>query len=256
MEKEYNPFSLVGKTIVVTGASSGIGRQSAIECSKAGAKVVLIGRNEVRLNETYESLCGDGHIVKVCDLTDFEHLPQVVMDIVQECGPIDGVLNAAGISTTMPLKLMSAEKLDEFFKSNVYSAILLSREVCKLKHASKEGVSIVFYSSIMGCVGESGKSLYSMTKGALVSAVRSLAVEFAKRNIRFNAISPGAILTPINANLPHMSDPELRKQLEDKHLLGLGKTEDIAYASVYLLSDASRWVTGTNMIVDGGYTVR
>ena len=117
MEKEYNPFSLVGKTIVVTGASSGIGRQSAIECSKAGAKVVLIGRNEVRLNETYESLCGDGHIVKVCDLTDFEHLPQVVMDIVQECGPIDGVLNAAGISTTMPLKLMSAEKLDEFFKN-------------------------------------------------------------------------------------------------------------------------------------------
>ncbi len=256
MEKEYNPFSLSGKTIVITGASSGIGRQCAIECSKVGAKVVLIGRNKARLNGTYESLCGNGHIVKVCDLTDFERLPQVVSDIIQECGPIDGVLNAAGISTTLPLKLMSAEKLDEFFKSNVYSAILLSREICKLKHSSKNGVSIVFYSSIMGSVGDSGKSLYSMTKGALVSAVRSLAVEFAKRNIRFNAISPGAILTPINANLPHMADPELRKQLEEKHLLGLGQTEDVAYASIYLLSDASRWVTGTNMIVDGGYTVR
>ena len=256
MVKEYNPFSLAGKTVIVTGASSGIGRQCAIECSKAGAKVVLIGRNEERLNEAYAELQGEGHIVKVCDLTDFELLPQVVAEIVEVCGPIDGVLNCAGISTTLPLKLMNVEKLDEFFRSNVYSAVLLSREVCKLKNISKEGASVVFYSSIMGCVGDSGKSLYSMTKGALISAVRSLAVEFAKRNIRFNAVSPGAILTPINANLPHMSDPELRKQLEDKHLLGLGKTEDVAYASLYLLSDASRWVTGTNMVIDGGYTVR
>lgn len=256
MERAYNPFSLEGKLIVVTGASSGIGRQCAIECSRVGAKVVLIGRNELRLQETFSALQGEGHLVKACDLTNFELLPQLVSDIVSECGVIDGVLNCAGVSTTLPLKLMTTEKLDEFFKSNVYSAVLLSREVCKLKSVSKEGASIVFFSSIMGCVGESGKSLYSMTKGALVSAVRSLAVEFAKRNIRFNAISPGAILTPINENLPHMADPELRKQLEDKHLLGLGETADIAYASIYLLSDAARWVTGTNMVVDGGYTAR
>lgn len=256
MERAYNPFSLEGKLIVVTGASSGIGRQCAIECSRVGAKVVLIGRNELRLQETLEALQGEGHLVKACDLTNFECLPQLVSDIVSECGVIDGVLHCAGISTTLPLKLMTTEKLDEFFKSNVYSAVLLSREVCKLKSVSKEGASIVFFSSIMGCVGESGKSLYSMTKGALVSAVRSLAAEFAKRNIRFNAISPGAILTPINANLPHMADPELRKQLEEKHLLGLGETTDIAYASIYLLSDAARWVTGTNMVVDGGYTAR
>ena len=176
MEREYNPFSLVGKTVVVTGASSGIGRQCAIECSRAGAKLILIGRNEERLKETYDALEGEGHIVKACDLTNFEILPKVVADIVEKCGPIDGLLNCAGISTTLPLKLMTAEKLDEFFKSNVYSAILLSREVCKLKHISKDGASIVFYSSIMGSVGESGKSLYAMTKGALVSAVRSLSV--------------------------------------------------------------------------------
>lgn len=120
----------------------------------------------------------------------------------------------------------------------------------------KEGGSIVFFSSIMGCVGESGKSLYGMTKGALISAVRSLACEYARRNIRFNSVSPGAILTPINADLPHMADPDLRRQLEDKHLLGLGRTEDVSNACIYLLSDASRWVTGQNLIVDGGYTVR
>lgn len=108
----------------------------------------------------------------------------------------------------------------------------------------------------MGCVGESGKSLYSMTKGALISATRSLACEFAKRQIRVNCVSPGAILTPINENLPHMADPELRKRLEEKHLLGLGKTSDISYACIYLLSDAARWVTGHNLVVDGGYTAR
>ena len=105
-------------------------------------------------------------------------------------------------------------------------------------------------------VGENGKSLYSMTKGALLSAVRSLACEYARRKIRFNAISPGAILTSINQDLPHIKNPEARAALEDKHLLGLGKTTDIANACVYLLSDASRWVTGQNLVVDGGYTAR
>ena len=108
----------------------------------------------------------------------------------------------------------------------------------------------------MACVGESGKTLYSMTKGALLAAMRSLACELSKRSVVVNCISPGAIETPINAKLPHMSDPDQRKQLEDKHLLGLGRTEDIANGVVYLVSDASRWITGQNIIIDGGYTAR
>ena len=252
----YNPFSLENKVVVVTGASSGIGRQCAISCSAMGAKVVLIARNEERLNETLSQMHGEGHFIVPFDLTCFDDIKQCVKNIVEHCGPINGVLNCAGISTTLPLKLVSKEQLDKFFYTNVYSAIELSREVCRISNVSKEGASIVFFSSIMGCVGESGKSLYSMTKGALISATKSLACEFAHRNIRFNAVSPGAILTPINENLPHMKDPELRKDLEDKHLLGLGKTEDVANACIYLLSDASRWVTGTNMIVDGGYTAK
>lgn len=251
----FNPFSLRGKKIIVTGASSGIGRQCAIDCSRMGATVIMIARNEERLASALSQTEGEGHISFSVDLTDFQIIPNLVESIVAKVGKVDGLINCAGISTTLPLKLMSPEKLDEFFNANVYSAIELTREVVKLRNLNSDG-SIIFLSSVMGSVGESGKSLYSMTKGALVAAARSLACEYAKRHIRVNCISPGAILTPINEKLPHMSDLEQRKILEDKHLLGLGRTSDISSACIYLLSDASRWITGQNLIVDGGYTVR
>lgn len=251
-----NPFSLYGKTIVVTGASSGIGQQCAITCSQMGAKVVLLARNQQRLAETLSQMDGKGHLSVSFDLTDFDGLKKEVKEIVSEVGPVDGLVNCAGISTTLPLKLMDAQKMDEFFHTNVFSAIELTRYFCQMGNVRKEGASIIFLSSIMGIAGDNGKSLYSMTKGALLSAVRSLACEYAQRKIRFNAISPGAILTPINQDLPHMKNPEARAALEAKHLLGLGETSDIANACVYLLSDASRWVTGQNLIVDGGYLAR
>ena len=251
-----NPFSLEGKTIVVTGASSGIGQQCAITCSQMGAKVVLIARNEQRLAETLSQMDDKGHLSVPFDLTDFVGLKAKVKEIVSEVGSVDGLVNCAGVSTTLPLKLMDAQKMDEFFRTNVFSAIELTRHFCQMGNVRKEGASIIFLSSIMGMVGDNGKSLYSMTKGALLSAVRSLACEYARRTIRFNAISPGAILTPINQDLPHMKNPEARAALEAKHLLGLGETSDIANACVYLLSDASRWVTGQNLVVDGGYTTR
>lgn len=251
-----NPFSLEGKTILITGASSGIGAQCAIDCSKMGAKVVLVARNEQRLSETLSSLDGEGHLSISIDLTNFAELKDCVKSIVGQVGPINGLVNCAGISTTLPLKLMNAEKMDAFFHSNVFSAIELTRHFCQMGNVNKSGASIVFLSSIMALVGENGKSLYSMTKGALLSAVRSLACEYARRNIRFNCISPGAILTPINQDLPHMKDPDARAILEAKHLLGLGHTTDISNACIYLLSDASRWVTGQNFVVDGGYTAR
>lgn len=252
----YNPFSLENKTILITGASSGIGRQCAIDCSKMGARVVLIGRNKERLYETFSQLTGNGHQMVAFDLTNSVGIKELVTGIVSAVGPINGVLHCAGISDTLPLKLMKTDTLDKFFHSNVYSAIELTREVCSIKNVSKEGASIVFFSSIMGCVGESGKSLYSMTKGALIAAARSLACEYAKKHIRFNCVSPGAILTPINEKLPHMADPEKRQALSDKHLLGLGECSDISNACIYLLSNASKWVTGQNLIIDGGYTAR
>jgi len=252
----FNPFSLEEKTVVITGASSGIGQQCAIDCSKMGAKVVLIGRNEQRLSETQSSLKGEGHLSVAFDLTNFGELKGFVKSIVERVGPIDGLVNCAGISTTLPLKLMNAEKMDEFFHSNVFSAIELTRHFCQMGNVNKSGASFVFLSSIMALAGENGKSLYSMTKGALLSAARSLSCEYARRNIRFNCISPGAILTPINQDLPHMKNPEARAVLEAKHLLGLGHTTDISNACIYLISDASRWITGQNLVVDGGYMAK
>lgn len=252
----FNPFSLNGKTILVTGASSGIGRQCAIDCSKMGAKVVLVARNEERLNETRAQMEGEGHLVIAQDLTNFEAIPETVKQIVEKVGPLDGALHCAGISNTESLKLYGVKRLEEFFRANVFGAVMLTKEICKLKNYNKDGVSIVFFASVAAVVGESCKSAYSITKGALISTTRALAVEYSKKKIRVNSVSPGVIEPPINANQNYMKDPVLRAQFEAKHLLGLGQCTDISNACIYLLSNASRWVTGQNLIVDGGYTVR
>ena len=249
----YNPFTLKNKVVVISGGHLVL---AAITCSMMGAKVALIGRNKERPEETHKQLEGDGHLVVSYDLTDFEHQKELVSGIVVQMGMIDGLVNCAGISTTLPFKLMTPEKLEEFFKTNVYAAIELTRQVLNVKNVNKQGASVIFFASVMGCVGENAKSLYSLTKGALISGSRSLAIEYAPKKIRVNVISPGVIETPINKNQPYLADPERRKATEALHPLGIGNTDDIAKACIYLLSDASRWLTGQNLIVDGGYTVR
>ena len=253
----YNPFTLKDKVIVVTGASSGIGAQCAIDCSKMGAKVVLVGRNEERLQHTLAQ-CDepDIHLIVSYDLINAEGMPLLIKGIVDRMGKISGLVNCAGVSTTLPINLVKKETLDNFFDTNVYSAYFLTKECAKKSGIAAGGRSVIFLSSVMGHVGENGKSIYSMTKGALVAGMRSLACELAKKNVRVNCISPGCIVTPINAHLPHIADPEKRAALEAQHLLGLGQVTDISNACIYLLSDASRWVTGANLMVDGGYTAK
>ena len=252
----YNPFSLEGKIIVVTGASSGIGQQVAINCSRMGAKVVLIGRNKERLAETKAQMEGRGHLVVIYDLTELSGIKDMVASIVAQMGPIDGLVNCAGISATLPFNFLSPEKVEEMFKTNVFAIIELTKQVLGIHNVSKQGASVIFFASVMGCVGENAKSLYSLTKGALISGCRSLAIEYAPKKIRVNVVSPGVVETAINRNQPYLSDPEKRKITESMHPLGLGTTEDVANACIYLLSDASRWVTGQNIIIDGGYTIK
>lgn len=253
----FNPFTLRDKVIIVTGASSGIGAQCAIDCSKMGAKVVLIGRNKERLQQTLER-CENTqhHLVVSYDLVESDGMGEMIKGVVEKMGKISGLVNCAGISTTLPINLVKKESLDNFFQTNVYSAYLLTKECSKKSVIAEKGLSVIFISSVMGVVGENGKSLYSMTKGAIVAGVKSLACELAKKNVRVNCISPGCIVTPINEHLPHIAEPEKRAILESQHLLGLGHVSDVSNACLYLLSDASRWVTGTNLMVDGGYTAK
>lgn len=257
MEKLFNPFSLEGKVIVISGAASGIARQCAISCSKMGARLILLDLNEEGLKETIGMVeRPEKHYWASVNLLEYEIVGEIIKEAVAKVGRINGLLNCAGISTTNLFKLTKPEELDKFFHVNVYTGYFLAQECTKMGNLSKDGGSIVFFSSVAGSFGEVGKSTYGMTKAALLNLAKHLACEMARKNVRVNSVSPGAIETPINMNLPHMKDPEKRAKLEAQHLLGFGKTDDVANACIYLLSDASRWVTGTNLFVDGGFSVR
>ena len=251
-----NSFSLQNKIIVITGASSGIGRQCAITCSQMGATVVLLARSEERLEETLLNLTPGNHRSYPIDLVDFEKVEAVVKQINIEFGKIDGIIHCAGISTTLPVKLISPEKLAGFYQTNVIAAVNLTRLFTKNTHFSNEGGSIIFLSSIMGVVGESGKTIYSLTKGALISGAKSMALELASKKIRVNCISPGVVITPMSQNAVYSQDEESLNKTKALHPLGLGNPEDIANACVFFMSDASRWITGTNLVIDGGYTAK
>lgn len=250
-----NPFSLEGKNILITGASSGIGRQCAISCSQMGATVVLVARNEERLIETLEQMVGEEHIYRIFDLEDIDNISVLIEGIVTNIGKIDGFIHAAGIEKTSPVKLLTPNDYERIFKVNSLSAFEFVHQFSNKKYFN-DGGHIVLISSIAAVIGRGGVSAYAASKGAMISAVRSMAIEFAKKRICVNCVSPGTVLTPLMQNfLSTLSEKDYQKRI-DGFLLGLGETEDVANACVYLLSDASRWVTGQNLIVDGGYTVK
>lgn len=249
----YNPFSLENKTILITGASSGIGRQCAIDCSKMGAKVVAIGRNENHLKETVGLLEGEGHSSYVFDLVKLTEIKQLVSQIVADNGKLDGIVCAAGNEKSAPMKLLSPSDYEEIMRVNTISAFELVRHVSGVKYI-KTPASIVLIASITAVIARQTTTAYSASKGALVSGSRVMALELSKRKIRVNCISPGTILTPMMQNyLFQLSEEDCQKRING-FPLGLGDTTDVSNACIYLLSDASKWVTGQNLIIDGGYT--
>ena len=255
MENVSNPFSLSGKTILVTGASSGIGQQSAIDCSRYGAKVVAVARNLERLEDTLNLMNGDGHSFYSFDLSNIDGIKGFVKQIVLKSGKLDGIICAAGIEKTKPTKLLLPSDYDEQFKINTLSAFELTRHATSVKCFNENG-SVVFISSITSIIARQQTAAYSASKGALVSGARVFAIELAKRRIRVNCISPGTILTPMMQNfLSKLSEEDYKKRI-DGFPLGLGESTDVSLACIYLLSDASRWITGQNLVIDGGYTCK
>ncbi len=248
-----NPFSLENKVIVITGASSGIGRQCAISCSNMRAKVVLIARNEERLKDTLSFLEGEDHLFYSLDISKFSEIESVIKDVVNKLGKISGFIHSAGIELTKPLKVMKPEDYQELFDLNVISGFEFARVITKKKFAD-HNLSLVFISSIMSKLGQAGKIGYCSSKSAVIGGVRAMSLELAVKQFRVNAISPAVVKTEMSEKLYENLSENEQNKITTMHPLGLGNPVDVANACIYLLSDASKWITGTNMIVDGGYS--
>lgn len=250
MDTNYNPFNLQGKKILITGASSGIGQTTAIECSKLGAKIVITGRNEERLMYTLSQLEGDGHEIVIADLTDSHDTDT----LVSKANYLNGVVLCAGRAMTSPFMFNSRDKYDEVFNVNYFAPVELLRLLLKKKKIEKKS-SIVFVSSIGGVFGYSlGNSIYGATKASIHSTMKFCAKELAAKGIRVNSVNPGMVNTPLIGG-GSISEEQYKADMERYPLKRYGEPADIANGIIYLLSDASSWVTGHALVIDGGITI-
>ena len=246
----YNPYSLIGKTILVTGASSGIGKALAIECSRLGAEVIICGRNEQRLEETLSELEGNNHSFRKADFSNNDQ----IATLIESLPALDGVVHCAGFTHTLPFQFVNETDLMAIMQVNFVSATLLSQGLVKAKKIGK-GSSVVFVSSISGVnVSVLGNAMYSASKGAINGMAKSMALDLASKGIRVNCVTPGMI----NTNLLHrevVTEEQLAEDMKKYPLKRYGEPIEVAHAVIYLLSDAAKWVTGSNLLIDGGYTL-
>lgn len=239
---------------LVTGATSGIGLRTVEHLLSIGNKVFAIGRNTDSLEylqRKYTQLI----IVLKFDLLQISEIEGQVSIFCEKNGKFDGLVNCAGIEETNPLTLYTFEKINRIFQINTFAAIELLRVFAKKKY-SNDGASIVLISSVMGILGQSGKVGYCASKSAVIGAVKASALELAKRNIRVNAVLPGVVMTPMTEKLFEKIDEASQKRIQDMHPLGFGTVEDVVPTIAFLLSDNSKWITGQNIIIDGGYSIQ
>jgi len=248
-------LGLEGKTVLITGATSGIGRETAIQASRHGAIIALLARRGGVLNQVLESLEGAGHIAKEYDLADTDGIPAVMQEISAELGGLDGLVHAAGIHSTIPLRSVQPHHSSEVFHLNVTAALMLAKG---FRHKTVRGnePSIVFLSSVAGLVGQAGGSVYSASKGAIVTLTKSLAIELAREGIRVNCLCPGVVETEMTNEFKTRISSETFEHIRSLHPLGLGNATDVANSALFLLSGASRWMTGAAVSLDGGYTAQ
>ena len=255
MTTVFSKNCLTGGTYLVTGASSGIGQGTARLITQCGGRVIISGRNEARLNETLSSLEGLGHIASVVDLIDADQTADWMKSIVQEHGTLSGVFHSAGTALIRPIRLTKQLQLNEIFGSGLFAAFGIARAASQ-KNAIVDGGSLVFMSSVAGSAGQQGMTAYSAGKAGIDALVRSLACEMASRKIRVNSIVAGAVKTAMHDKLVETNNDDAMSEYERSHLLGFGEVNDISNTAIFLLSPASNWITGTSLVVDGGYKVR
>jgi NAD(P)-dependent dehydrogenase (short-subunit alcohol dehydrogenase family) len=249
-----NPYSLQGKTILVTGASSGIGRQCAIRSSELGANVIITGRNSLRLQETMELLNSEGdHKMFELNLDDLDSISSAFNQTMFEGMMLNGIIHAAGIEHTSPIIMMKPTHYQNLFNVNVIAGFEIVRIILRKKILMR-GASLVFIASIMGKYGQPGKVGYCSSKGALISGVKALSLELAPLLIRANSILPAICNTKMSEELFAKIPEEAKLKIKNMHPLGFGDPDDVAYGAIYLLSDPAKWITGTELILDGGYS--
>ncbi len=246
-------MDLSGKNILVTGASSGIGKVIAIFLSKVGANIILVARNEEKLKETYHELEPGNHSYYLIDLSHLDEIEGMIDTVCKDGRKLNGIVHSAGTSKTVPLQYLKLDDLKSIMTINFYSFLELVKHFSTRKY-NDNGGNIVAISSISSRVGARGLTAYCASKGALESAIRPMALELAAKNIRINSIAPGMIKTPMYDGLTEIvNNKNFEADIKKRQILGLGKPEDIAYTAAFLLSDASKFITGTSIIVDGGY---
>lgn len=252
-DSSYNPFSLDGKRILITGASSGLGHAIAISCARMGAEIIATGRDSERLCKTFEDLKNISkrdHLIVAGDLTSCADRSSVV----EAAGTLNGLVHSAGISRLCPTRMLSEAHIQEVVSINLNAPMLLTQAILK-RNLLVPDSSVLFIASIAAHIGVPGVGIYSGTKAAIIAMARCMALEVVKRRIRVNCLSPSLVETPLFDQAAQSVGEESITRQQNNHPLGFGRPSDIANAAIYMLSDASRWVTGTTLVMDGGLTI-
>lgn len=247
---------LVDKKILITGGSSGIGRATAVFCVQQGATVVITGRDEKRLTETRE-MCSDPshcHTIICEDLSNTGNIQTLFQAAINAVGPLDGVVHSAGIVKLLPLQVISEQSYDDHFNIHVKASLFIAKEFQKKKNRNPHGASLVFISSVSAFHAATAQSLYAAAKAAQIGLTKTLAIEMVAKNIRVNAVAPADVNTDMSEKCLAMLTPQQYEHHVSNHPMGLGTADDVAYGAAFLLSDYTRWVTGTTVFIDGGFS--
>jgi len=255
MLPKTDPMQLGGRTFLVTGASAGIGRATATVIASLGGRVIASGRDKGRLEETVEKLAGHGHGISAFDLGEMNEIPMWIKDICRTFGPLNGLAHCAGIQLTQPIRQIDQQFFDQMMRTNLGSAIALARGF-RQKGCNTTPAAMVFVASIAGLIGQPGNVAYAASKGGLISAVRALAMELLRDDIRVNAVAPALVETEMASRSRATMTAEQYQYMLDQHPMGIGQPLDVAYPIAFLLSDASRWINAVTLPVEGGYLAR
>ena len=256
MKSGFASGFLAGKRLACTGASSGIGRSFAIEAAGHGAIVFMVARDAARLEQTRSSMAGSGHEFLVMDVSDSDGVSDGLQSLGRQVGGLDGIFHAAGSELIRPLRMTKAESFDACFGASFRGALGVCRAAASKDTMCADGGALVLMSSVAGLRGQVGMGAYSATKAAVDGLVRSAALELAPKRIRVNSIASGAVVTEMHERITGKLDPAAQQAYAARHPLGLGEPSDVVGLALFLMSDMGKWITGTTMVVDGGYCAR